>query len=209
MDTAILSATAALVGSMVGGASTFLASWWTHQAQLRARAATQEIARREALYAEFIVEASNRLADAWSHEAETPAVVAQLYSAVERMRLVSSARVIDAAHHVVREVVEAYAAPNRSFDDARQRISELKDMSPLKEFADLCRLELNQLAARPPMIRRAQSHSRRSSVLDWNQSPGVTESWSARPLWRDSDLAKHVSDRPPSASASHTAAEIG
>jgi hypothetical protein len=67
---AILSATGALVGSLVGGVSTFAAYWLTQRVQIRAQALMKRYAEREALYAEFIVEASKRFADAWSHHAE-------------------------------------------------------------------------------------------------------------------------------------------
>jgi hypothetical protein len=90
MDSAILSATSALVGSLVGGVSTLGASWLSLRGQLRAHARAQEATKREALYAEFIVEASERLADAWSHQAESPEVLAGLASLVRRMRLTSS-----------------------------------------------------------------------------------------------------------------------
>jgi hypothetical protein len=97
MDPAILTATAALFGSLVGGVSTFVAHWLTQRVQLRAQNLMKRHAEREALYAEFIVEASKRFADAWSHHAESPEVVAGLYSAIERMRLTSSDPVIVAA----------------------------------------------------------------------------------------------------------------
>jgi hypothetical protein len=71
MDNAILSATSALVGSLIGGISTLAASWLTLRGRLRAQALVQEAAKRETLYAEFIIEASNRLTEAWSHQAES------------------------------------------------------------------------------------------------------------------------------------------
>jgi len=74
---AILTATAALFGSLVGGVSTFVAHWLTQRVQLRAQSLMKRHAEREALYAEFIVEASKRFADAWSHHAESPEVVAR------------------------------------------------------------------------------------------------------------------------------------
>ena len=104
MDPAILSATAALVGSLVGGVSTFAANWLTKRVQIRAQLLMQRHAEREALYAEFIVEASKRVADAWSHYAQSPAVVAGLYSAIERMRLTSSDPVIVAAERVMLDI---------------------------------------------------------------------------------------------------------
>src|SRR3954449_12363901 len=72
MDPAILSATAGLIGSLVGGVSTFAASWLTQRGQLRMQTLVQQAVKREALYAEFIVEASKRVAEAWSHQAESP-----------------------------------------------------------------------------------------------------------------------------------------
>src|SRR5947209_9905021 len=145
MDPAILSATAGLIGSLVGGVSTFAASWLTQRGQLRVQTLIQQAVKREALYAEFIVEASKRLAEAWSHHAETPEVVAGLYSAVERMRLMSSSEVVSAAEQVIRHVLDAYAAPDLTFEDLRRsmRSEEFKDR--LRDFAEACRIELYAL----------------------------------------------------------------
>jgi hypothetical protein len=71
----------------------------------------QEAAKREALYAEFIIEASRPLTEAWSRQAHSPEVVASLYSAIQRMRLTSSDKVIRVADQVIRLVIQAYAAP--------------------------------------------------------------------------------------------------
>ena len=49
MDPAILSATAALIGSLVGGVSTFAAYWLTQRVQLRAQGLMKRYAEREAL----------------------------------------------------------------------------------------------------------------------------------------------------------------
>jgi hypothetical protein len=145
MDPAILSATSALVGSLVGGAATLTASWLTQRGQLRAQALVHEAVKREALYAEFIVEASRRLTDAWVHHAETPEVLAVLYSAMQRMRLTSSTEIIDAAQNVLRYVVDAYAAPDRSFEELRQRLQNEDDRDLLRTFAEVCRVELQAL----------------------------------------------------------------
>src|SRR4029077_7135764 len=115
VDPAMLSATAALIGSLIGGVATLTASWVTQRLQLRLHA------KRKSLYAEFIVEASRRLADAWSHHAESPEVIAGLYAAVQRMRLASSDGVIRLAGWVMREVPQAYAPPDRTFDELRER----------------------------------------------------------------------------------------
>ncbi len=142
MDPAVLSAAAALVGSLVGGVSTLTASWLTQRGQLRAQALVHEAAKREALYAEFINEASRRLTEAWSHQAEAPEVIAGLYGAVQRMRLTSSERVVSAAEHVLRLVVEAYAEPDHTFEELRQRLDDLREHDRLQQFSAACRAEL-------------------------------------------------------------------
>jgi hypothetical protein len=143
MDTAIISATSGLVGSLVGGASTFAASWLSTRNQYRAQTLVQQAVRREALYAEFIAEAAGRLAEAWTHEAAGPEVIAHLWGAVSRMRLTSSEAVVAAAEEIIRQVIEAYAAPNQTFNDLRQRtqIHAFRD-DPLRNFSEACRAEL-------------------------------------------------------------------
>ena len=146
MDTAILSATSALIGSLIGGMSTLAASWLTLRGRVRAQALVQEAAKREVLYAEFIIEASRRLTEAWSHHAESPEVVAGLYSAHQRMRLTSSDEVIRVADYVIRLVIQAYAAPDKTFDELRQHIAANDEQwDPLRGFAEACRAELRTL----------------------------------------------------------------
>jgi hypothetical protein len=145
MDSAILSATSALVGSLVGGVSTLAASWFTQRGQLRAQVLVHESVKRETLYSEFIIEASKCLADAWSHHAESPEVIAGLYAAVQRMRLASSDEVIRLADRVIREVTEAYAAPDRTFDELRERIGGDEPPDALTDFGEACRVELRSV----------------------------------------------------------------
>ena len=145
MDPAILSAASALAGSLIGGASTLAASGFTQRGQLRAQVLVQEAVKREALYAEFIIEASKRFVEAWSHQAEGPEVVAGLYSAVERMRLTSSGEVIRVAEQVVRLVIQDYAAPEKTFDEFRHRVGSEDWGDPLREFSEACRVELRAL----------------------------------------------------------------
>jgi hypothetical protein len=130
-----------LFGSLVGGVSTFVAHWVTQHVQLRAQSLMKRHAEREALYAD-IVEASKRFADVWSHHAESPEVVANLYSAIERMRLTSSDPVIVAAEGVMHEILDAYAQPDKSFDDLRQRPAKMN-----------CALSPNDQVARSPTNR--------------------------------------------------------
>jgi hypothetical protein len=148
MDPAILSATSALIGSLMGGFSTFCASWVTQRRQLSSHLLLQQAEKRETLYAEFIMEATTRLTEAWSkQQPEESDVLARLYAAMERMRLVSSNTVTEAAEHVIRRVIEAYGDPNRTFDDLRKGLirGDIHLDNPLKEFTDACKAELHGL----------------------------------------------------------------
>jgi uncharacterized protein with HEPN domain len=142
MDAAIVSAASGLLGSLMGGVSTFAASWLSTRNQYRAQALVQQAVRREALYAEFIGEAAGRLAEAWNHEAGGPEVIARLWSAVARMRLTASGAVVAAAEQIIRQVIEAYAAPNQTFNDLRQRAQTHAFHDPLRNFSETCRTEL-------------------------------------------------------------------
>jgi hypothetical protein len=145
MNPALWSAAVGLIGSLVGGASTFAASWFTQRGQLRTHTLVQQSAKREALYAEFIVEASKRIAEAWTREADDPTAVAALYSAIGRMRLTSSPEVLHAADEVIRQIVESYAAPGKSFEDLRRSLDGGEFRDPLRKFSEVCRAELTAL----------------------------------------------------------------
>src|ERR1700746_869360 len=115
MDAAILSASAGLIGSLIGGVSTFAASWVTQHKLVGTQTRMHHAEQRQKLYPELMIEAPRGLTKAWNPQAEGPEVVSNLYSVVERMRLVSSTRVVKCAEQVMRGVIAAYAEPNRTF----------------------------------------------------------------------------------------------
>jgi hypothetical protein len=141
MDSAVLSATSGLIGSLVGGVSTFSASWLSTRNQYRTQTLVQQVVRRETLYAEFIGEATKCLTDAWGHQAASPQVIAGLYGAFERIRLMASQPVIDAADDVIRHVIEAYSAPAKTFEELRRSVEAHQFRSPLSTFTEACRAE--------------------------------------------------------------------
>lgn len=143
MDTAILSASAGLVGSLIGGVSTFAV---TQHRLLGKQTRAQHAMLRQVLYSDFIIEASKRFTEARNHQAEGPEVIAGLFSAVGRMRLVSSGRITKLAEEVIQRVVSAYTDPNRTFDEFKQRVLQGRERAdPLRVFTEPCRDELNTL----------------------------------------------------------------
>ena len=69
-------------------------------------------------------------------------MIARLWSSVARMRLTSSDTVVTAAEEIIRQVIEAYAAPNQTFNDLRQRAQAREFRDPLRDFSEACRAEL-------------------------------------------------------------------
>jgi hypothetical protein len=70
MDTAYVSAFAALAGSAIGGLTSLAASWLTQQVQFSAQERAGNRNRREDLYKNFIEKASRWYADAFARRTE-------------------------------------------------------------------------------------------------------------------------------------------
>jgi hypothetical protein len=64
MDSAYVSAIAALAGSVIGGVTSLAATWLSQNAQARAQQIMNDKSQRQDLYKAFIEEASNLYADA-------------------------------------------------------------------------------------------------------------------------------------------------
>src|SRR5262245_12583506 len=112
MDQAYFSALAALAGSMIGGMTSLVTSWLTQHAQFRAQQLGHDLSRREDLYRDFIEESSRLYTDAFEHDKAEPSKLVKLYGLVSRMRIVSSARIIESADKVCRVIIETYLSPN-------------------------------------------------------------------------------------------------
>ena len=97
MDTAYLSALAALAGTAVGGLTSFFSSWLGQSAQLKAQVFLQEKGRRQELYRDFVDEASRLYIDALTNDQpDLPKAIA-LYALVSRMRILSSPKLVEEA----------------------------------------------------------------------------------------------------------------
>lgn len=151
MDSAYLSATAALAGSAIGSLTTLAASWLTQRHQFAAQQLAHDIGRREELYKEFIEEASACYADAFAHEEEDVAKLVGLYALVSRMRVLSSSAVIEQADNVMRLIMETYASPNRALREIVQSM-EGGRLDPLREFSETCRTELTSGVVVPKLM---------------------------------------------------------
>src|SRR5512144_148156 len=144
MDSAIVSATAAVLGSLVGGSATLATAWITQKTATKRELIQLEMRKREALYGEFITECAKLLLDAFTHTLDKPDKLLPLYALINRVRLAASQPVLAEAEHLLKRVTEQYFSRNLSLEEMRDlAISEGAD--PLKAFGEACRMELKAM----------------------------------------------------------------
>ena len=145
MDSTIIAAGAAVLGSVVGAAATVGATWITQRTQVARSKIEVKIRDREALYGEFITEASRLTVDALTHQLEQPATFIKLYGIMGRIRLMAPDLILASAEACTRQIVDLYAKPNMTVDQIRSAF-ENGQIDPLKEFSTVCRSELSEMA---------------------------------------------------------------
>ena len=144
MNVAALSALAALAGSAIGGLTSFLSSWVSQSAQLKAQLFLRDKTGRQKLYRSFVEEASRLYIDALTHDAPDLSKTVTLYALISRMRVLSSPTVVAEAEKIARLIVDSYPEPNRTFTELRQMM-DVNAFDPLRGFAESCREELQAL----------------------------------------------------------------
>jgi hypothetical protein len=147
MNPAYLSALAALAGSAVGGLTSLASAWLTQQHQDRIKRLSQDKTGRQKLYRQFIDEASKLYADALVHEQAEVSALVSVYALICRMRVLSSAAVVEKAEAVIRMIVDTYFAPNKTFPELR-KLMDSNAIDPLRAFSEECREELRRLQSR-------------------------------------------------------------
>jgi hypothetical protein len=66
IDPALLSPVSALMGALIGGSTTLVAAVYTQRHQDRLQRVASETAKRETVYADFVLSASNLLLNAYT-----------------------------------------------------------------------------------------------------------------------------------------------
>lgn len=143
MDPAYVSTLAALLGSLIGGSTSFLTAWFLQRSQARVRHDEADRSRREAVYGAFIKEASRLYGDALSHEKDDVMDLVDLYALVNQMRLFSSRDVVACAERTIATIVDTYLAPNIALS-AMARYADGGGMNPLQAFGEACRREFER-----------------------------------------------------------------
>jgi hypothetical protein len=119
MDTALLSALSAVLGSLVGGSASVATTWMAQKTLNRREVLREELRKREALYGEFIGECAKLFMDAFTHNLEKPESLLPVFALINRVRLCASREVLAEAERVLTD--------------------------PLRDFGEACRAELKSL----------------------------------------------------------------
>ena len=144
---AVITAFAAVAGSMVGGLASFATTFFTQRYQARHDLLSRDVANREELYAQFIKEAANLYVDSLGRTLENPASLIGLYSLVGRIRLIGTDKVLSAAEAIADSIVDSYRRPPATFDDVH-RVAREGHVDPLRAFTEACREEREDMLKR-------------------------------------------------------------
>jgi hypothetical protein len=143
MDSAIVTALAAIGGSMVGALGSFLGTSVTQRYHDRRNLLATQIARWEALYSDFISESARLLVDALEHNVVDPKNLIPAYALLSRIRLSSSPQVLSAAEDVLTDIMDTYPKPNLTAEQISP--ATLRHEHPLQYFSEMCRSELDSV----------------------------------------------------------------
>jgi hypothetical protein len=140
MNASVVTALAALAGAAIGGLTSVIASWLAQHTQARAQRIAQNQIRRQKLYKEFIERSSKLYLHALQNDDADVSALMGLYAQVSRMRILSSAAVVDSADQILKEIVDTYLEPNKTFPELRE-MANSGLIDPLRNFSEACREE--------------------------------------------------------------------
>ena len=144
MNSTLLTAMAAALGSLVGATASIATTWITQRTQIIRANSEWKLRQRGCLHKKFIKEASRLAIDAVAHSLEQPDQLMALYGIMSSIRLMSGEEVVRQGEACCRRIVKLYGRPNLTTDQIRAAVEahDLDDIDPLKEFSTACRKEL-------------------------------------------------------------------
>jgi hypothetical protein len=143
INSGIITALAAIAGSLVGALGSAVGTWITARHQDRRDLLGKQIARREVLYSDFIGESARLLVDAMQYNVSDLQKLVPVYALLSRIRLSSSEPVLQTAEQVIKTIVNTYPQPNLTADQIESQA--VSGQNPLTQFSDTCRTELESL----------------------------------------------------------------
>lgn len=148
MDSSIIAAVSAILGTTVGGLSTFATTFLSQRYAMRREIMAKDVANREQLYSDFLKEVGNLYFDSVNRTLDDTSQLASLmalYSLVGRIRMISSEPVLTAAEKLAEDIVESYKRPPTTFQEFQQSWDA---SNPWHEFTKACRAERESMLGR-------------------------------------------------------------
>ena len=147
MDTAIISALAALGGSSVGALAPVLSNFIFQRGVTQRELLNRQIAQRETLYSDFINEASRVYAKSVMRNLDGMDELVSLYALVSRIRLMATEPVVHEAETFVKLIVTRFGEPNLTVEQILTAALSTT-AEPLDRFSLACRRELRNILKR-------------------------------------------------------------
>jgi hypothetical protein len=147
LNSALLGPASALLGALIGGGTSLIATVYTQRSQDRLQRIALEVTKRETVYADFVMSASNLLLNAYIHdEIVLTGDEQHLVGLINRMRLFAPADVVDTAESVLRAIVKIALKPGVELRQlATEALSKSPDPDPLLAFSLVCRADLDKV----------------------------------------------------------------
>jgi hypothetical protein len=148
MDSSIIPALSAILGTAVGGLTTFATTFLNQRYATHREMLLKDAATRDQVYSEFFKEVTDlyinslsRTVDDLAHQAS----VVTMYSLVGRIRMISSEAVLKAAEKLAEDVFECYRRPPMTLEEFK---GFWGPTDPWHEFTDACRAERQSMLGR-------------------------------------------------------------
>jgi hypothetical protein len=146
IDPTLLSPVSALLGALIGGGTSLVAAIYTQRGQHRLQRIAGEVAKREAVYADFVIHGSNLLLRAYTeNEIALSGDEQRLIGLINRMRFFAPPNVVTAAEAALRAIVEISLKPGIELRQLATRALSQSVDDPLLEFSLVCRADLDSL----------------------------------------------------------------
>ena len=147
IDPTLLSPVSALIGALIGGGASIVAAIYTQRTQNRLQRFASEVAKREAIYADFVTSASNLILNAYTHDDITlDGEQQRIIGLINRMRLFAATDVLKGAEEVLKAIVEISLKPSVELRRlAQDALSKSLDPDPLLTFSVICRADLDNV----------------------------------------------------------------
>src|SRR5439155_21711692 len=122
MDSTVVTALAAALGSLVGATASIGTTWISQRRQSIRASAEWKLRDHESLYKEFIMEASRLFGDAMVKSLDPPDQLVVLYAIFSRIRLISGDEVLSKAVGCCYRIVELHRRHNMTPEQVRHAL---------------------------------------------------------------------------------------